>query len=340
MQMWHQKAREGDFLETVEGLIFDVKGLVHPHDRIISFLRYVPSSDGDRERGGVRYKKVYDLKKRWELLRNYYPQYIYLDPFFGIELQAIPLQNVRTHYDPRKKLNDLLRKDLCLKIEREVVQLVQSLAKQSKVNISSIGVTGSILVGLQTSDSDIDLIIYGIDQSRSIHRTLKQFHHDKTTLQAYDLKDLRRLYKCRSMEKAMKFRDFYSHERRKVLQGKFGSRDYFIRCVRDWSEVRSVYGHFTCQRLGTAKISADVCDDSESIFTPCIYGIENVKVFGDAKPAPDRLISFRGRFCEQVTVGERLMATGELEQVSTEHDQYLQLVVGESSLDFIVAVRP
>ncbi len=336
--MWDQKAREGDFLETTEGLIFDVKGLVHPPDRIVSFLRYVPSSDGDRERGGVRYKKVYDLKKRWELLRNHYPQYIHFDPYFGTELQAIPLQNVRTHYDPRTKLNDILGKDVYREIYRELVQLVQSLAEQPRVNMSSIGVTGSILVGLQRFDSDIDLMIYGIDQSRNVHQTLKQFLREKTAFRSYALNDLERLYKSRSMEKAMKFQDFCFHERRKVLQGRYGSHDYFIRCVKDWSEVKDIYGHFACQRLGKAKISAEVCDDSESIFTPCIYKIENVKVVGDVKPAPDRLISFRGRFCEQVTVEERLTAMGELERVRTEHDEHLQLVVGESPLDFILAV--
>jgi hypothetical protein len=33
---------EGDFIETYDHLIFDVKGFLHPKDRIIAFLRYVP----------------------------------------------------------------------------------------------------------------------------------------------------------------------------------------------------------------------------------------------------------------------------------------------------------
>ena len=57
------KAREGDLIETREGLIFDVKGLTHPPDRVISYVRYFPHSTGDRERGGIKYEKVYSLKE-------------------------------------------------------------------------------------------------------------------------------------------------------------------------------------------------------------------------------------------------------------------------------------
>ncbi len=44
--------REGDFIETHEGLVFDVKGLVHPPERVIAFLRYYPSPKGKRKRDG------------------------------------------------------------------------------------------------------------------------------------------------------------------------------------------------------------------------------------------------------------------------------------------------
>ncbi len=35
-------ATEGDFIETYENLIFDVKGVLHPIDKIIAFIRYIP----------------------------------------------------------------------------------------------------------------------------------------------------------------------------------------------------------------------------------------------------------------------------------------------------------
>ena len=62
------KGIEGDYIETKnDGLIFDVKGLLHPKDRKICFLRFYPSPEGDRVRYGKHYKKIYDLKKRYNV---------------------------------------------------------------------------------------------------------------------------------------------------------------------------------------------------------------------------------------------------------------------------------
>jgi predicted nucleotidyltransferase len=136
----------------------------------------------------------------------------------------------------------------------------------------------------------------------------------------------------------MKFEDFCTHELRKVLQGKFQGRAYFIRCVRDWDEVEEKYGCFKYRRVGKARVSAVVSNDSESILTPCIYGVQDVRVLYGKKLSPRRLLSYRGRFCEQARTGERIIAFGELEQVVTESDMYYQLVVGESMHDFILSM--
>ena len=70
------KAIEGYFVETKESLIFDVKGVLHPYDRIISFLRYYPSANGTRVRNGRKFSKVYKLRDRFEFLQKHYPYYL------------------------------------------------------------------------------------------------------------------------------------------------------------------------------------------------------------------------------------------------------------------------
>ena len=71
----HARAIEGAFIESFEGLIFDVKGLVHPPDRVIAFVRYYLHEKGDRIRSdGRRYFKLYDLRERYHFLEKYYPE--------------------------------------------------------------------------------------------------------------------------------------------------------------------------------------------------------------------------------------------------------------------------
>ena len=66
-------AREGDLIESKGNIVFDVKGLVHPPNRVVAFIRYVPDPNGNRERDGKRYSKFYALSKRYDLLKRDYP---------------------------------------------------------------------------------------------------------------------------------------------------------------------------------------------------------------------------------------------------------------------------
>ena len=115
------RAREGDFIETIEGLIFDVKGLVHPPDRIIAYLRYIPDPSGDRIRKGIAYRKVYSLNEREAILRRYYPQYIRFDPIFGMEMQGVPKKRILKVYRPQEALQALMEKSILSDLERSAV---------------------------------------------------------------------------------------------------------------------------------------------------------------------------------------------------------------------------
>ena len=67
--MDHLKGIEGDYLETKEDhLFFDIKGVHHPKDAKICFIRFHPDPNGDREINGMKYKKIYDLAERFAYL--------------------------------------------------------------------------------------------------------------------------------------------------------------------------------------------------------------------------------------------------------------------------------
>ena len=155
------RAREGDFIETIEGLIFDVKGLIHPPDRIIAYLRYIPDPSGDRLREGIAYRKVYSLNEREAILRRYYPQYIRFDSVFGMEMQEVPKKRILKVYRPQEALQALMEKSILSDPERSAVNLIRTLHESSNVRIESMGISGSIMAGLHTEKSDIDVIVYG-----------------------------------------------------------------------------------------------------------------------------------------------------------------------------------
>ncbi len=333
------KAREGDFIETFEDSIFDVKGLVHPSNRVVAFLRYVPDSNGDRERDGMRYRKVYALSERYALLRQAFPQYLVYDPVFNERLCEVPVKAVKQHYQPSHRLRDLCYKDELDEVERIALRFVELLKENAEVPWSKLGISGSIMVRLHTSTSDVDPIVYGSETCHKVYSTLRQMLGDRESLlKPYSLEELKELFDFRSKDTITSFEDFVRTDSRKALQGKFMGRDYFVRFVKDWNEVKEHYGTILYKPVGHAKIKAKVADDSEAIFTPCYYRIENVEILEGPHVAPiEEIVSFRGRFCEQARSGEVVIAQGKVERLQREgHREHFRLLLGNKVSDHMI----
>jgi len=332
------RAREGDFLETADNLIFDVKGIVHPPERVIAYLRYVPVVRGGRMRLGVRYRKVYGLREREAFLRKNAPVYSYFDPVAHRRLQGVPVEKIKALYKPNKKLEQLSARKRPIPIEEDALELVKLLKSAADLPLTRFGISGSLLVDLHDENSDIDLIVYGVRESHKVLEALRGLQHNML-LKRYDEAGIRRLYEARSMQNAMSFNAFLMHEKRKFLEGRFRRRDYFIRCIKDWSEVKEKYGDRYYRPLGSSTICAVVDDDSENILTPCVYKVAQAKVLSGKKTAvPSQVVSFRGRFCEQAFQGERVQARGRVERVVNRWGEWCRMVVGESPSDHLVKV--
>jgi len=313
-----------------------VKGLLHPPDRIIAYLRYYPDSRGARSRNRVRYVKVYDLTKRRLLLEKRWPRYLYYDEVQGRELQGVPKDNILALHTPRQRLAVLLHSKRKDALEKSATRLVETLAEESGLSLGDLGVSGSLLVGLHRESSDLDIIVYGTAAARSVQRVLSTLLEDDRIFHVYAPRDLKRLYSRRGMQKAITFRNFELQESRKVFQGKFLGLDYFVRCVKDWDEITERYGDARSTQMGKCRLSAKVMDDRESLLTPCRYLIGQVEVLaGDPSCLPQEVVSFRGRFAEQAIQGERVFAQGRLEKVQSEDSEYFRLVVGESPRDVL-----
>jgi len=330
------RAREGDFVETSEGLFFDVKGLLHPPDRIVAYLRYYPHERGARLRGRVRYGKVYDLSKRRRLLEKKWPHYLFYDEVQGRELEGVPIANVFEVHRPAQGLTALLRSARKDRLQSSAARLVGILARESKLPLTSFGISGSLLVGLHSRGSDIDVIVYGAKVSGRVQEALFALLEDNEYFHRYGLLDLRKLHARRGLQQAISFRDFAAQERRKVFQGKFFGHDYFVRCVKNLREVTEHYGETRYRPIGKSTVSAQVLDDGESLLTPCTYLLEHVRVLAGVRShGPREVVSFRGRFAEQARKGESVLARGRLEAVLSGKSRYFRLVVGEGLTDVL-----
>ncbi|RLC80323.1 MAG: hypothetical protein DRI61_06030 [Chloroflexi bacterium] len=309
---------EGYYVESAEGLLFAVKGLIHPPGAVVAYLRYVPDPGGKRERRGIRYRRLYHFGEQEELLREKCPDCLFFDPVFGGTLQGVPRERIKQVYDPCLRLAELRQGKSLDGLEEKAVEFANLLAEKAGVSEECIGISGSILVNLHTSGSDIDLVVYGVENCRAVHGALRELMGEPDgEVRRLSGEELRALYATRSQDTPMSFEDFAWLEGRKVIPGKFRRCEYFIRFVKSPVEVEERYGDRRYISLGRAEIEATVADASEGIFTPCIYKIEDVRLVEGqrAAPLPVEIVSFRGRFCEQAEEGERVRARGKLERV-------------------------
>ncbi|MBU7044753.1 MAG: hypothetical protein HXS47_14265 [Theionarchaea archaeon] len=306
---------EGDFVLTSEHIIFDVKGMSHPPDRIISYVRYIPHPEGNRCRDDTRYRKIYNLKDRFNFLKKKFPHYLYFDPVFHQLMQAVPYTHVAKIFNPIERLRELYDADQRDPLEERAVGLASILT----IPHPYLGISGSVLVGLHTPSSDIDLIVYGKEQGKKAYAHLKTMRDQKRTF-AFD--------SAQAAEKAL-FRwgstrsDLARIEQKKVLHGMYCSSEYFIRLLDLSSEP---YGEIQYIPQYEATLTGWITDDTESIFTPCRYELSDSSL-----SHVTTLFSLRGRYCEQVHAGEKIMAHGMVEKVCTPSDEFYQLSLQDPS---------
>ena len=334
---------ESYYVETNDGLFFAVKGLEHPPDRTIAVLRYVPDpAGGNRKKGKKKYRRLYHFKDQELLIKSIYPQYLAHDPIFQATLQSVPVSRIRRIYDPRIRIQQLAQAAARSAVEEDAYAFVCLLQAKAQVPFSALGITGSLLIGLHTPRSDLDVVAFGAKNCLKVYQSLRRLLDDETgsDLRKLDSQGLKELYAERIKDTHMDFRKFLNMEKQKVNQGTFRNRPYFIRFIKRPHEVNMIYGQRRYIPLGSAAVEATIADDRESIFTPCRYQLSGVRILqGPKQISPKEIVSFRGRFCEQARTGDSIMAAGTLERIqSATGEAWHRLLLGNDAKDTMVRI--
>jgi predicted nucleotidyltransferase len=312
---------EGDYIETVDGLFFAVKGVRHPKGVTIAYLRYIPDTKGDRKKGEKRYKRIYNLKTTEDYLAHNFPQYLNFIEEKGLILQSIPKDLISKIYKPRNRLIEILSSPSS-DLERAITKIIGAIIDQG-VSKKNLGVSGSILIGLTRPESDLDLISYGMEEGRRVYKAIKKLR--KTNfIHPYDSKTVISVTYSRWEDTGLDLKPLRKIEEQKFLHGIFNGIDYFVRLVRTPKEMLEEVS----KPLAKVRLTATIVEAKNSIFTPCVYQIEGCKYQGSNMPSASILLSYRGKFTEQAKEGDIIMAQGTLEEVKTNKGIEHRVVLG------------
>jgi len=325
---------EGDYIETVEGLLFAVKGVHHPPGLTIAYLRYIPNPKGERVRNGRRYDRLYDLEHTEDILRRSFPHYLNRIENKSLTLQSVPSQYISRRYDPREKLREIIEKpegDL----QKTIAKLAESLQNKG-VTRDAMGVSGSLVINLAGSDSDVDLIVYGMENGRKAYESLKELRRETNWITAYDEETVTRVVWSRWTDSGLDLKMLGSSEVQKILHGRVDNRDYFFRLLKLPQEVE-IEDH--SRPLSVVRLTAKITDAEAAIYAPCSYSIKDCEYLDShGLPIPSQLLSYRGKFTEQAEKGDLVEVRGTLEEVVIRGERSFRVILGRKG-DYMIRLE-
>ena len=306
-----------DFFITKEGWVFSVSDYFHPAEGIRSILRYVPDQNGERvsKKDQMPYHKL-DFGESFQFLKKMHGEWI-------SEVCLVPRDEIVRILKPNDAVLDILEKKRSFPAAFELIRRF----KDASIPVSSMGISGSILAGLDNDSSDIDFVVYGNDWilAKDVLKRMKQADFSKPETADFKISELddamwHTVYKKR--KSPLSFEDFFAHEIRKGNRGMFlrsGGQEnvYFdLLFVRSFDQIQ-----FPIPRGIDAfktEIEAVVTDASFSFDSPAIYLIDHDEI--------DEIYSYTHTYVGQALKGETVRARGVVEVIGDKK----RLVIGTS----------
>lgn len=321
------RARPRDFIYTTDDLFFATTTYLHPNDRILSFLRYIPDLNGDRSLNSKKYVKV-DSKQAYDFLGTTYPDYLFDCDITGVQMMGVPIEKVKKILRPTERLREIMESEGRNKLLDKVVKLADTFHDHTGLSYEKMGVSGSILPGLYKENaSDIDFVIYGLKNHRMVMKSFAEIKENNGVLEAVGEDYWQKLYKKRIVDSSLSYDEFRWYETRKHNRGLIDGTLFDILQTRDWDEISGTYGQTRYSPMGTVEIECTVSDAIAAYDNPAVYKVEDVKILRGPEVLIEEVASYTHTYSGQAVEGERIVARGKLEKVMNETTSY-RLIVG------------
>ena len=321
------RARPRDFIHTTDDLFFATTTYLHPEDRIISFLRYIPDQEGDRSLNNTRYSKV-DSNQAYKFLGKYFPEYLFDCDITGVQMMGVPHEKVKKIMEPSQRLGEIMKSYQRDELLEKVVKLAHIFHDNTGLSYDKMGISGSILPGLyDPTKSDMDFVVYGLKNHRNVMESFAEIKKDNGILKGIKGEYWRNLYEKRIKDSSLTYEEFRWYENRKHNRGVFEGTLFDILQTRDWDEIHGTYGTTKYEPMGCIEIECSVKDSLAAFDNPAVYKVEDVNVIKGPEVPINEVASYTHTYAGQAKEGERIIARGKLEKVIGKDVSY-RLIVG------------
>ncbi len=330
--------QDRDFLQTHEGFFFCVVGAVHPPDRVISYIKYLPADSGAWGHGKQQFNRILknytisNLLETFQYLEKNHPHYLFKSPVDNITVTAVPHEYIKNHFMPEQKLSQLRESSNLDSLQKKLIRFTSFLEKISGVSQNSFGITGSILLDIhQPTFSDLDVIVYGTKNSWKLKQALIRQQGTESPIKRLQGKALEDWCIKKSQQYPMNKQEALNLYNRKWNLGYFEETYVSIHPAKKETEITAKYGSKNYQPIGQVTIKAVVSDSVDSLFLPAVYKVRNVTFLENEHSANiSEVVTYEGLYSSLAETGEKIQVKGKLEKVTEKqtNKQYCRVVVG------------
>ena len=283
--------RPKDYIVTDEGLYFAVV-LGDPEDeRVIASLRYRKTPDGVRK---------FDTRSALDFLKSRYSRYLFSSTHLDAETTAVPLPAISRICRPEETVTGLLGRrpeDAVLKKARTILEYFTGNGLDAKI----LGITGSLMLGFQRPDSDIDFVVYDRDAFHAARKVVRKAINSGV-FSDLDQDTWRETYRRRGC--ALSFDEYLFHEKRK--DNKFLYRGTKVDISFQPKNKDSYSPRPPVTKTGIATIQAKITDDRFIFDYPARYGIDHDDI--------NEILVYTATYYGQAFRGETVEARGMIER--------------------------
>ncbi len=263
-----------------------------------------------------RAEKLYTAKNYAAFLEAFQKnlsKYTYFCPFRERAVISAPLSSIEKVYVPSECLRSLIQLDNKDSLQEMTLDFLYMLSRESRIILEDFGVHGSVALNMHSAKSDIDVVVYGAENFRKLEKTVDRLvKAGSLTYQANNRLDAARHFK-----------------------GRYRNKIFMYNAIRKPEEINSKYGSYKYSPVKSIKFKCTVKGDSEAMFRPAVYRIENYAPSNASSRLPENMVpklvvSMIGCYRNVARQGDKIQVSGMLEHVVNldTDNTYYQVVVG------------